>query len=544
MDISNKGLIWKNKPPKGCPFRQSENFSGIEFTEKHAEYSGADTYYLSWASDGNLYSCFADGWAWNDGVNPDTDVTCTRVDEKPARTGQLKIVGDDPLDLKVLQLGFCVEFPGSNVLTQDGGPGRYPCGQLVYDDGNGPVWYYGTYILHCDNEKLELCTNYVGWTELGPFMGFRYSKDFGHYTASWDDGYWVPSPFKANGLDEPNGGGLFNEFVETQARVYCCGESQDRIRLIPGRRRFSLRGTNGNGKKVVVRKQEGIDIPLEIKVDESVFDVMILLGTDSFGNVSTSLNDVINAFRSNAFYRAEAEYPTSMNYSSAAKEGEAVFFGGSHDEEQIKIGAPHFVDFGKNMEHSPDGKAYLVAHGAVEPITGNTWIQGDKIYMVRVTPSVENINNPQAYEYFAGKDKDGADIWRQNTDNLSEIKPIAEWDRHLGCVNMTFNKPLNRYFMCVTRGMEPCHADLIILESDSITGPWNMVHYLRSFGEEGEFACIPSKFIAPDGKTMWLSWSANYSTDCVVSNPPGSGYQWCLREFYLHTCIKTKSGQD
>ncbi len=26
----------------------------------------------------------------------------------------------------------------------------------------------------------------------------------------------------------------------------------------------------------------------------------------------------------------------------------------------IKMGTPHFVDFGKNMEHSPDGKAYLV----------------------------------------------------------------------------------------------------------------------------------------------------------------------------------------
>ncbi|KKK96884.1 hypothetical protein LCGC14_2658290, partial [marine sediment metagenome] len=25
----------------------------------------------------------------------------------------------------------------------------------------------------------------------------------------------------------------------------------------------------------------------------------------------------------------------------------------------VKFGAPHFVDFGKNMEHSPDGKAYL-----------------------------------------------------------------------------------------------------------------------------------------------------------------------------------------
>jgi hypothetical protein len=30
----------------------------------------------------------------------------------------------------------------------------------------------------------------------------------------------------------------------------------------------------------------------------------------------------------------------------------------------VKMGAPHFVDFGKNMEHSPDGKAYLLGMGA------------------------------------------------------------------------------------------------------------------------------------------------------------------------------------
>ena len=29
-------------------------------------------------------------------------------------------------------------------------------------------------------------------------------------------------------------------------------------------------------------------------------------------------------------------------------------------------GRPHFVDFGKNMEHSPDGKAYLLGMGAEE----------------------------------------------------------------------------------------------------------------------------------------------------------------------------------
>ena len=27
---------------------------------------------------------------------------------------------------------------------------------------------------------------------------------------------------------------------------------------------------------------------------------------------------------------------------------------------KVKFGAPHFVDFGQELEHSPDGKAYLV----------------------------------------------------------------------------------------------------------------------------------------------------------------------------------------
>ncbi len=80
------------------------------------------------------------------------------------------------------------------------------------------------------------------------------------------------------------------------------------------------------------------------------------------------------------------------------------------------MGAPHFVDFGKNMEHSPDGKAYLVGMGAEVidkmPRDANlSWISGDQIYMCRVTPSIENINDMSKYEFFGGHDKNGNPIW-------------------------------------------------------------------------------------------------------------------------------------
>ena len=77
---------------------------------------------------------------------------------------------------------------------------------------------------------------------------------------------------------------------------------------------------------------------------------------------------------------------------------------------KVKMGSPHFVDFGKNMQYSPDGKAYLVGHGATDPDlhprpANLSWITGDQIYMARVKPSIENMNNRAKYEFFSGHDR-------------------------------------------------------------------------------------------------------------------------------------------
>jgi len=77
----------------------------------------------------------------------------------------------------------------------------------------------------------------------------------------------------------------------------------------------------------------------------------------------------------------------------------------------VKFGAPHVVDFGCNMEHSPDGKVYLVAHGCEDDSPGRFvktgWNHGDGVYMARVKPGVETINNRSAYEFFSGRDLNG-----------------------------------------------------------------------------------------------------------------------------------------
>ena len=67
-----------------------------------------------------------------------------------------------------------------------------------------------------------------------------------------------------------------------------------------------------------------------------------------------------------------------------------------------------------------------------------------------------------------------------------------------------------------------------VLESNSITGPWRLVTYMKNFGEQGYFVNLPSKFIAGDGLSAWLCYSGNFAPNWngekIQPNPPGTRY--------------------
>ena len=368
-------LLWRSDPPPDCPFEPSKDFKAVVFTGRFATYGNADTWYPSWASDGNMYSPWTDGdfagmHIWSGGG-------------ENAVTGQAKITGDDPLHLDVINLGF---VKGSALPYG----GRYPCGSLVYDG----VWYYGTYVVH---------TRKSIWDLMGPFVGFRISYDYGKT--------WIqPAP--------------------------------------------------------------------------------------------------------------DASSPLF---------GESSLHGG-----KVRFGAPHVVDFGKNMAYSPDGKAYLVGHGGSGPDADVSWVSGDEIYMCRVVPSPENMNDKSAYEFFAGYDEKGEPVWSRDFDS---VQPLIRWKDHCGIVTATYNPALKKYLMCITYGgpgggPQPAY-DSYILESGKITGPWKMIVYMRSFGPQGYFLNFPSRFISSDGKTLWLSYSTNWTQKDKPGIPPGGGYAFTLQEVKL-----------
>lgn len=385
--------IWRSAPPADCPLPKSGAIAGIGFTGKHAEYCVADTWYPSWAADGNLYSPYADGTV--NGL-----LSCC-WGEKPS-TGQAKIVGEDPMRLEIVDQAVHADPPAPY-------GGRYPCGSLVY---NG-IWYYGTYCLNNEGNSTQPMVTVGGqnynWGVLGPFVGFRTSKDLGK---TWTETRHTPA--------------------------------------------------------------------------KPIF-------------------------------------------------GEPSKLGG-----KVKIGAPHFVDFGKNMEHSPDGKAYLVAQGAADPdpkprLANLSWISADQVYLLRVTPSVETINDASQYEFFAGHDKKGEPVW---THDFSRIKPLVDWNNHCGTVTVTYDAPLKKYLMCIVDGWPTtARMSTAILESDRITGPWKLASYLKDFGSQAYFTNIPSKFISADGRNAWLCYSANFTNTWMEGkdpiDPPGSGYKMCLQQIRL-----------
>ena len=387
-----KPFIWKSEPPLDCPFEPSKELIGIGFLGIKSGFYFGDTWYPTWADDDKMYSPWTDGKCWRLDGSWENSWSSAGKGEF-AITGQGVIEGNDPMNLKVYSLGTA----HASALPYQG---RYPCGSLVY---NG-IWYYGTYCMSPGWAKYG--DKNINWPWMGPFVGFRYSSDYG---CSWKN-----------------------------------------CPLTPEKPLFGETGING--------------------------------------------------------------YP-------------------------VKISSPHFVDFGKNMQYSPDGKAYLVAHGADTTDTkwrfwNDSWITGDQIYLLRVIPTIENINDISKYEYYAGNDDKGEPVW---TNDFKKIKPLLEWNNNMGCVTVTYNAPLKKYLMCVTDGGNTVSKmNTYILESDKLTGKWKLVTYLKNFGEQAYSVNFPSKFISKDGKTAWLLYSANFTNQKnLIANPPGSHYGFVLQKIEL-----------
>eukprot|EP01084_Bolivina_argentea_P119225 211420_1 len=389
-------ITWMNKPPADIPFEKSTDILGWDYLNNtNYQYGGADTWYPSWSADGKMYTSFTDGSVVVD--NNDINITIhsgsgSGGNNWNSTTGYVTVIGDSPSSLKLINGGT---FVSSTYPYR----GRYPCGQLMYNN----TWFYGTYLLNATDNNNDACGN---WCEQGPFVGFRWSTDFG---ISWTE----PRMNLPNNINTDN----YNIFNE-----------------------------NNNGQKV-------------------------------------------------------------------------------------KFGAPHVVDFGQELKYSPDGKFYIIGHGANLTTSHQAWMQGDQVYMARNIPTIKNVNDSSTWEFYSGTGK-----W--TTGDVYKAQPLFTWLNRTGVVTMTYFHVLKKYIMVIsTPTFSPSMVkqfDTYFLESDNISGPWKYIVYMSEFGPEGYFVHYPSKFLsgAMNGSyyEMFLSYSANFAFKSEPAVPPGSGYHWSLQK--------------
>lgn len=197
---------------------------------------------------------------------------------------------------------------------------------------------------------------------------------------------------------------------------------------------------------------------------------------------------------------------------------------------RVRFGAPHVVDFGRDNEHAPGGYLYLLGHGSRPQAEFDTFMHGDRVHLARVQPHPETVNDPAAYEFFAGLDGNGVERW---TTDLDATVPVVEWADRLGTAAATYVPGLDRYVMFVTRGTKPDEYDTVVLEAPRLGGPWSLVSYFESLGPYAYFMNLPSKFLDADGRRAWLCYSANWRKDRPLpapAYPPGSTYALCMQE--------------
>lgn len=212
----------------------------------------------------------------------------------------------------------------------------------------------------------------------------------------------------------------------------------------------------------------------------------------------------------------------------------------------IRMGVPRFVDLGRDLEHSPDGRAYLLGKGcAANDGVHCSFMTGDSLYLARTREPLASLggnmsalNAAQTWEFFAGR-RGGGDSWAPT---LAGSAPLLVWPGGMGGATMTYNAALGKFLIVVNvpgdrvRSTD-CKFNTFVLEGSSVTGPFALVSYMEALGPQMYFQQLSSKFWSADGRTGILFSSGNWDGKCITqgSNPPGERYGMVTTELTFET---------
>jgi hypothetical protein len=188
------------------------------------------------------------------------------------------------------------------------------------------------------------------------------------------------------------------------------------------------------------------------------------------------------------------------------------------------FGCPEFVQFGPNYKGARDGYVYIVSQA-----NDDAYEYSPDVVMARVPR--DRVGDRNAYQFFAGLDGKGKPDWSAD---IAERKAVFEDPRGVMRISMTYNSALKRYIMTASHrvGEGPHNPSLGVFEAPEPWGPWRTVYYDDHWAGNDQVYHhkFPTKWMSPDGKTMWLLYSGlggnNYGfilRKATIEAAPGAG---------------------
>jgi CubicO group peptidase (beta-lactamase class C family) len=164
-----------------------------------------------------------------------------------------------------------------------------------------------------------------------------------------------------------------------------------------------------------------------------------------------------------------------------------------------------FINFGQNYAGARDNYIYTVTHD--HP---SAYQASDRFILMRVPKG--QITNRAAYEFFEGADLYDEPFWSADINERGAVFTHPGKARRSG---ISYNAALDRYLWwqgIPNKGDEKDSGGFGIYDAPEPWGPWTTVYYTEQWDVgPGETASFPTKWMSPDGLTLYLVFSGDDS---------------------------------
>ncbi|MCC7145978.1 MAG: serine hydrolase [Phycisphaeraceae bacterium] len=171
-----------------------------------------------------------------------------------------------------------------------------------------------------------------------------------------------------------------------------------------------------------------------------------------------------------------------------------------------ELGAPTFVNYGKNHAGARDEYVYILGHDGP-----SAYREADHYVLLRVAK--DKLRFREAYACCAGLDQNRQPKWSAD---FSQRQPVLTHHGRCRRTGLTYNAGLKRFLLWAQISRSAWQSDtrfaagFAVFDAPQPWGPWTAAYFTEQWdvgpGDTGHF---PTKWMSPDGREMWLVFSGD-----------------------------------